>query len=163
MVSTIKNYSDSEIIAMMEENNSLAWEALYDRYAAAMYGMICSLSNDLEMAEKILIDVFVKLKENQLLASIKIGLCANLLRFTYAHTIKQLGQSGLAPNAINSIEEVNIIRLLCTHCCNLKEVALILNQSEEELRKKLRAEFLNVRNATTYKNNSTKQPTIISF
>lgn len=163
MITLLKNTSDSQIIAMLEENNPLVWEVVYDKYAVAIYGMVCNLIDDLDVAEKILTSIFVKLKENHLLAGIKFGLCANLLRITYSHTIKQLKLYGFQPKTIQSVEEVKIIRLLCTHCTSIKDVALILNQSEEEVKNRLRSEFLNFRNATTNNENLTKQPVVINF
>ena len=53
-----ENLSDAEIIAMFNNNNHLAWEQLYDIYAALMFGAILRLTDDIPMAEKILVQSF---------------------------------------------------------------------------------------------------------
>ena len=41
-----KNISDQDIFAMIAENNQEGWGRLYDKYAPAMYGIICKLTGN---------------------------------------------------------------------------------------------------------------------
>jgi hypothetical protein len=43
MVPLSKNISSQRILSMIAENNLTGWEILFDKYAAAMYTVICSL------------------------------------------------------------------------------------------------------------------------
>ncbi len=138
--------SDQQIITLLEENNLLAWKKLYDKYATAMYGLICNLTDDKTLAEEIFVAVFLQLKEKQILSKVKYGLCPTLLRYTFSYTTKQLMECSINPKSFNPLEEVKLIHLLSTQCNSLKEVASILNMSEEETKKKLRSELLNLRN-----------------
>lgn len=138
--------SDQQIIILLEENNLLAWEKLYDKYAAAMFGLICNLTNDKTLAEEIFITAFLQLKENQILSKVKFSLYPTLLRHTFSYTTKRLKALGINPKIYNPLEEVKLIHLLSTQCNSIKEVASIFNMTEEETKKKLRAELLNLRN-----------------
>lgn len=138
--------ADQQIIALLEENNLLAWQKIYDKYAAAMYGLICNLTDNETVAEEIFVAVFIQLKEKEILSKIKYALCATLLRYTFSYTIKQLNELGINAKSYNPVQEVKLIHLLCTQCSSLKELVSILNITEEEAKKRLRSEILNLRN-----------------
>jgi len=142
----MRKITDQQIITLLEANNMLAWEKLYDKYAGAMFGLICNLTDDKILAEEIFEVTFLQLKENKVLTNVKFALCPTLLRHTFSQTIKQLKAFGLTPKSFNPSEEVKLIHLLCTQCNSLQEVASFLNLTGGETKKKLRAELLNLRN-----------------
>jgi len=143
---TKEKKSDQQIITLLLENNLLAWESLYDKYSSAMFGIILNLTDDKTLAEEIFIAAFLQLKEKQILANVKYALCPTLLRYTFNYTTEYLKRSGLNSKIFNPAEEVKLIHLLCTQCNSIKKVASILNMTEEETKKKLRSEILNLRN-----------------
>jgi len=53
--------SGNQIVVVLQENNPLAWEHLYDKYALAMYGLICNLTEDKLLAEEIFMNAFLEL------------------------------------------------------------------------------------------------------
>ena len=94
--------SGKEIITMLQENNPLAWEHLYDKYAPAMYGLICSLTDDKLLGEQIFTNSFIQLKEKGTLSKTKYALSAILLKHTYSYAITHLKQMGINPKPLNS-------------------------------------------------------------
>jgi len=142
---------DQSIITLIKENNILAWEKLYDKYAACMYGLICNLTDDKTLAEQIFVSAFIELKEKKILSNVKHALCMPILRHTFSYATERLKEYGLNPKSFTEKEEVKIIHLLCTQCNSLEEVSSMLNMSEEETKKKLRSELQNLRyQKTTY-------------
>jgi len=137
--------SDAQLLAMLKENNFSAWEALYKKYAAAMYGLICKLTDNKEIADAIMIDAFVELKTKNILAQVKHALCYSLLRFTNTFAVSALKKLGINPKIFTPPEETKLIHLLCLNH-SLQEVSAILNIREEEVKKQLRVEILNIRN-----------------
>jgi|GEM_PF-3040018 len=59
--------SEKNIIAMLQANNPLPWVNLYDKYASAMFGLICNLTEDKLLAEEIFVNAFRELKQKQIL------------------------------------------------------------------------------------------------
>lgn len=138
--------SDHQIITLLEKNNLLAWEKLYDKYSAAMNGLIFNLTDDKILVEDIFVAAFLQLKEKQILSNVKYALCPAILRHTFTYTTKQLKQYGKNPKILEPLDEVKLIHIIYTECNSLKEVASILNLTEEETKKKLRSEILYLRN-----------------
>ena len=134
--------SDKKIITMLQENNPLAWESLYEKYAPAMYGLICNLTDDKLLAEQIFINAFIQLKDKETFSKIKYTLCAILLRHTYSYATTHLKQVGINPKTLNHSKETRLIHLLTTQCNSIKEAAANLTITENETKKILHAEFL---------------------
>ena len=111
-----------------------------------MYSVICKLTDDTRVAEEILIDTFLQLKEKQLHSKVGYPLCAHLLRHTYNCTIFYLKALGLNPKTTQLPLDTKLIPLICSSCNSLEEVALKLNISNEKALKKLQLEFLELRN-----------------
>ncbi|MEO6135702.1 MAG: hypothetical protein ABIP35_11150 [Ginsengibacter sp.] len=137
--------SGSQIIVMLRENNPLAWGHLYDKYALAMYGLICDLTEDKLLAEEILIKAFLELKQKQTQLKIEYALLPIILRHTHSYTIKHLKKTGITPRTLHPPKETELIHLLTTQCHSLKEAASTLNITVEETRQNLHVAFLNLR------------------
>ena len=131
---------------IIKENNFSAWAALYKKYSAAMYGLICNLTDNKEIANEILIGAFIELKTKNILAGVKNSLCLVLLKFTNAFAVSELQKRGIDCKMFTPAEEEKLIHLLCIQCHSLQEVSEILDISKEEVRKQLRIEVLNLRN-----------------
>ncbi len=80
---------------MFAQNDKLAWEYLYDKYASMMYGIIINIAGDKTHADDILTDIFVELKTKEMLSRIQSALCHTLIRFTYVLTVKYLKEKEL--------------------------------------------------------------------
>lgn len=115
-----------------------------------MYGLIYNLTDDKVLAEEIFIHAFIQLKEKQTLSRINSGLCYTLLRYIYTFTTKQLKEYGIKPKSHNQSEEMELIHLFCIQCNSLKEIASILNITEEETIKKVRSQLLKFRNQKNF-------------
>ena len=139
----LKNISSQIILSkILIEKNLQGWQLFYDKYAGAMYGCICTLTDDKAMAEEIFKEAFIHLKEKEILSGFNSALLPCLLRYTSKFATERLMQHDLKPKAANLVEENKLIHLLCSSCHSLKEAASILNITEEEARKKLHLEFL---------------------
>ena len=134
--------SENEILIMLKEKNPLVWGYLYDKYAAAMFGLIFNLTKDKLMAEDIFIKTFLSLKETLILTKIEFALYSNLLRFTHFYATTYLKDLGLTPNKYHPYNEINLIHHLTTQCNSIDEAALMLSITVKETKKKLRADFL---------------------
>ncbi|MEP6845835.1 MAG: sigma factor [Panacibacter sp.] len=51
---------DQQIIALLRQGNKQSLGVLYDKYAAALFGIICRITDNKHLAEEILNKVFVK-------------------------------------------------------------------------------------------------------
>ena len=138
-------FTEKQIIVLLQENNPLAWEHLYNKYATAVYGLICNLTEDKLLANEILIKSFISLKKKQVLLDIKCALLPHILRHTYTFTTNHLKKISLKPQIFNPQKDFVLIHLLSTQCNSLKDAALILKVTVEETKKRLHDEFLNLR------------------
>ncbi len=55
------NYTEEELVSLLKNKDMVAYNALYDNYSAALYGVIARVVPAEEIAEDILQDVFVKI------------------------------------------------------------------------------------------------------
>lgn len=58
------NYSEQELVSLLQSGDESAFGYLYDHYGAAMYGMILRIVPQKEIAEDVLQEVFVKVFHN---------------------------------------------------------------------------------------------------
>ncbi|MEP6710779.1 MAG: hypothetical protein ABJA37_00105 [Ferruginibacter sp.] len=144
-----KNISSQVILSTIVVNKDLrGWQLFYDKYAAAMFGCICSLTSDNQIAEQILLDAIMQLKEKEILQTFSYAFLPSLLKYTNDFTIQQLLQQGMEPKTEDTFQKARLTYLICSRCYSLKEAAAILNISEEETKKKLHLEFLDMREET---------------
>lgn len=87
---------DTEIISMIEQNDPLGWDFLYDKYALMMYVAILWVIDESELAEGILIMIFFQLKADKSLLETKKTLCQSLLYHTCMASSKILELSEVA-------------------------------------------------------------------
>lgn len=132
--------SDEYILTLIRENDPLAWNALYDKYAAAMYGLIHSLTSSPEMAERIFMAAFRRLKSENKLKKITHALCPVILRYTYSCTMEMLPKQGINNVPEDARQDTKLISLFLTKCNSIKEAASLLNITEEETKNKLHVE-----------------------
>ena len=139
---------------MLAKNNLAAWEHIYDKYAAVMYGVIDKLTPDKNLSEEILVNVFLQLKEKHNFSGPSHSLCAFLLRYTYNFAITQINSKKVNRQPVFFPDQKDIIGLLCTKCPSLNNAANTLNINSEEARLKLQEEFLSLRNRKNFKENT---------
>ena len=148
---TLKNISAQVILSTIRARKDLkGWQLFYDKYAAAMFGCICTLTEDNETAEKILMEAIVQLKEKEILPTFGHAFLPCLLKYTSDFAIQQLITQGIKPRE-NIFGDTKLLFLICTRCHSLKEAAAILNITEKEAKEKLHAEFLTLRHAAIRK------------
>jgi hypothetical protein len=90
MITTRQLMSDTEITGLIENNNFLGWQCLYNKYALTMYVGILWITDDKILTEEIMSHLFVQLKTDKSLLYTKQTLCSSLLHHTYAISYKML-------------------------------------------------------------------------
>lgn len=89
-MNTQNEMPDLAIISMIEQNETIGWKNLYDKYALTMYVPILWIVDDEIFAKNILSQLFSQLKMDKKLLSTKRTLCASLLQYTYVTAYKML-------------------------------------------------------------------------
>lgn len=107
------NKSDHEIISLIAINDLQGWGHLYDKYSSSMYGIIYVLSKRKDIADEILMQLFLNLKKDEALNSLPIGLCSYLMNNTFAFSLQALRQRGVAPDMQVLGNAPRLIHLLC--------------------------------------------------
>lgn len=108
-----------------------------------MLGMICKLTSNQLLAEKMLSYSFLKVKEYDLLASIgfKRSPTITILRHTYQSAVQYLENKKIPLELCASTGQLGILWLICTQCRDLKTLSVQLGIPEADARKKLFSEF----------------------
>ena len=95
MESVANQISDSTILNLIRENNLKGWNLLYDKYTSMMYGIIYTHKDDKGLADEILINLFIRLKEEQMLLRINFALCVCIPYHTYSNAEQELKRRGI--------------------------------------------------------------------
>ena len=120
-------------------NRSSSWEYIYDKFAPMMYGTIVKISGDRELSEAIFAEAFIDLKKNNMFSRIHhSSLYQCLLLYTYKTTVKYLEARGLRPILFD--EYYPFINMFYLEGLSLKEAAIKLELTEDEVLKRLRVE-----------------------
>jgi hypothetical protein len=82
--------SDIEIICLIEHNNFLGWQCLYNKYALMMYVSIFWITNNKILTEEIMSLLFVQLKSDKTLLNTRQTLSTSLLHHSYTTAYKIL-------------------------------------------------------------------------
>jgi hypothetical protein len=90
MITSRHLMSDTDILCLIEHNNFLGWQCLYNKYALMMYVGILWITNDKILTEEIMSHLFVQLKTDKALLYTKQNLSSSLLHHTYAIAYKIL-------------------------------------------------------------------------
>lgn len=61
---TVKKYSEEELVYLLKNKDQNAFAYLYDNYSAVLFGVICKMLSDKELAEDVLQEAFVKIWNN---------------------------------------------------------------------------------------------------
>jgi len=142
---TVSPISDVTIVSMLAENNSSAWEQLYDKYAPMMYGAVVQTAKDERIAEQIFKECFFQLKENKNISKIRGPLDSFLLKHTYSFTSNYLKLMELTNGLNNKIDHNgHLAQLLSSRQISLK-TELKTDTDQQKARKKLREEFNQLR------------------
>jgi RNA polymerase sigma-70 factor (ECF subfamily) len=57
-------YTEEELVALLKQQSRGAFDHLYTNYSAVLYGIICRIINDEQIAQDVLQDSFVKIWKN---------------------------------------------------------------------------------------------------
>ena len=145
--------SDVEIISMLRQGNRSAWEHLYNKYAAVMYGAILRFTDDQDLAEEILVESFVQLKTKSILASANRLLCLSVLHHTFLVVKRILESRGIAlKHDIEANEIYAILNCVIIKQHSLEEIAHNTGTTNEAVKIRLRAELLQLRKDILQKN-----------
>lgn len=142
-----ENRTDAEIIAMFNNNNLLALEQLYDKYAALMFGAILRITDNIPLAEKILIQSFSTLIINDNFSATNKILWVFLLHHVNVTAATVLGSHIIKIKKVAAHDNnFPVINGLLYQSKSIKESTRLHGVSENELRLKLRSELNEFRN-----------------
>ena len=109
---------EKDLLNKINNHDIKGWEELYDRYANVLLGGIFVLTQDKEISENILIDFFVKLKQENKLAALN----SKIFTFLYSQVIQftgnELKKYGLqpclesiatAPKVVQALFKINLL------------------------------------------------------
>jgi len=136
-----KIVSDIVIHAMLIENKMEAWECIYEKYAPTMYGIIYNLAEDSNLADEIFIETFIQLKEKEILLNNYYAICPCVLRYTNTFARQQLKDREIIFKE-NHTEKKSFINILSSQYITLHELAVRVNLTDLEAKKKLRNEYI---------------------
>ncbi|WP_462251181.1 RNA polymerase sigma factor [Ferruginibacter sp.] len=139
--------SAEEIISMIENNNSLGWQHLYDKYSPMMYGAILRLTSNEKLADKILIESFTQIKDNLFLLKTPGSLYLQLLHHTFI-TAKCILKNDIRTDKKDSAitPMFPIINSLLQQPLSVNEAAEINSVCADDLKLKLHEEVKQLRN-----------------
>ena len=139
--------SAEEIVSMIENNNFLGWQHLYDRYSAMMYGAILRLTSNEKLAEEILMESFLQLKENISLLKNRRPLYLQLLQHTYTTAAAILKSKIIIPLKENGVAEMfPLVNGLMQRQLSLSNIAATYSMTEVEVKENLHKEVKQIRN-----------------
>ncbi|MBA3704856.1 MAG: hypothetical protein H0W84_02835 [Bacteroidetes bacterium] len=145
MILSVHPISDSTIVSMLAENNSSAWEQLYDKHAPVMYGAVFKMVKDEKMAKEIFKECFLQLKGNKNILSIRTDLCPFLLKYVNGFTLDYLKLNQQLVTEKVSYESDRFSQVLTSRHISVREEDFDITLEQKEARKKLREEFNQLR------------------
>lgn len=149
---------------LMEQNNAITWDQVYRKYGSMMYGLILTMAGDENLAAKILQESFLGLKNKKIVSRNHTLLCQNLLRCAYTTTLQHLAAKRLAPSTTQPFgENYPLINLLYFDLVSVKDAALKLNRTEQDIFLGIRLEFKQFRTDVRIKTGFYKRTVTPSF
>ncbi len=123
-------------------------DQLYDKYAEVMVGVIANLTDDTEIADEILTQAFLEIKEKKVFEKPSYAVMVRLLKHTYNCAVSIIKKHTQVSDDDSSFLESKFMYLFLTQCSTLRQVALLLNMTEEMVEYKFRLEFAGIDNKT---------------
>lgn len=138
---------DTNIILLLAENDDAAWAHLYDKYASIMYGIVYKMVGEENVAEEILVEVFIDLKRKKMLAGVRTALCHSIIRHTHRLTLSHLVARGLKPVRTQSENgSQSAISTLYFELAAINQLETTSSLAKQAILLNLRAEFNRFRN-----------------
>ncbi len=138
---------DTAIILLLAKNDDTAWSYIYDKYAPIMYGIIYNMTGAENVAEEILVEIFIDLKRKKMLSGVRTALCHSIIRHTHRLTLSHLIARGLTPAQIQP-ENGNhpAISTLYFELAAINQLETTSSLAKQAILLNLRAEFNRFRN-----------------
>ena len=137
---------------MIQDGNPNGWELLYDKFAAILYGSILRHTDDLTLADNILINSFNQLQNKpEILAHAHHKLLIVLLHHTNKITQQHLPEkinTTVKPSTINN--DFPLLNSCLFEQQTLSDMADKTNMEKHQLRKNLVEECRKLRNYTAH-------------
>lgn len=133
-------YNDDKIILLLNQGNKDAWEYVYDKYSMPIYGKLLRMTLSNELAEEILVYVFMGYKKSVVNLKKKATLFISLFNYSHEIAIQFIGSRAESTIELAKHEEFPTINKLFF---NYAPVNIELPKSDDEfnLGKRLRSEL----------------------
>ena len=109
----MSNKTDKQLLARIKKHDITAWDDLYEKYSPIMLGAITVFTRDEIVAEKILMDIWLLLREQNGLAKTTLKLSLYLYIFSFRYTLLKLKAQGINPCVKGLDTYPQIIQQLC--------------------------------------------------
>lgn len=105
--------TDKQILARIKNNDITAWDDLYEKYSPIMLGAISIFTRDEILAEKLLMDTWLELREQNALTRSNLKLSLYLYIFSFSYTLNKLKAQGINPCVKGLDTYPQLIQQLC--------------------------------------------------
>ncbi len=136
------------IIEYPNQGLKIPLDQLYDKYSEVMFSVIANLTDDTEIADEILTQAFLEIKEKKVFEKPSYAVMVRLLKYTYKCAVSIIKKHGQVSDEDSSFLESKFMYLFLTQCSTLRLVALLLNMTEEKVEYKFRLDFAGIDNKT---------------
>ncbi len=116
------------------------WKRIYDTYAPLLYGTILRCTEDLEVANEILLETFLRLRDKRFEFNANHVLIA-LVRFCHRVAVNYLAQKGIPQKEPDDFaRNYPVLNCVLYQVSSLKEAEIKLLMDSAAMRKKLHEE-----------------------
>lgn len=111
--STMSTITDKSILERITNNDITAWDDLYEKYSPTMLGAISIFARNSILAEKILMDIWLELRDRNAISVTEEKLSMYLYVYSFKYTLFKLRSQGINP-CVEGLETYpQIIQELC--------------------------------------------------
>ncbi|MBC7689235.1 MAG: hypothetical protein H7211_13770 [Aquabacterium sp.] len=136
---------DAAMLLLLKEDRCLGWHPLYEKYSGMMYGSIMRLTDDKNLADKILTIIFLRIAKNGFALKDKELLYLKLLQFTCSITKEILAKQVMNGTPARPPAKFPLLDSIVFEAISFEDAFTEQLLTAEECRKKLHLEVTQMR------------------
>jgi len=133
------------MLLLLKEDRCLGWHPLYEKYSGMMYGSIMRLTDDKNLADKILTIIFLRIAKNGFALKDKELLYLKLLQFTCSITKEILAKQVMSGTPARAVSKFPLLDSIVFEAVSFEDAFTEQLLTAEECRKKLHLEVTQMR------------------
>ena len=127
----LENDSDWDLLRKIKMSDPRAFESIYTKYAAMMYGCILDISKDQHLASRIFKHVFLNLKQAPTSKPEYVPFSFWLWQYTGSETVRYMNENCAAEDRVE--ENKAIIDYLCFNKVDREAAATVFDINNDEV------------------------------